>query len=107
MKKDIHPKYFENTKVTCSCGASFEIGSTIPELKVEICSNCHPVYTGKKKFIDTAGRLEKFMAKMEKSKKMQEEASERKKAKKEKVKKQDSQKNEEADLKEETNVSDK
>lgn len=77
MKKDIHPKYYPNTKVTCSCGASFEIGSTIPELKVEICSNCHPIYTGKKKFIDTAGRLEKFMAKMEKSKKMQEEISKR------------------------------
>lgn len=107
MKKEIHPKYFESTKVTCSCGANFEIGSTMPELKVEICSNCHPVYTGKKKFIDTAGRLEKFMAKMEKSKKMQEEASERIKAKEQKSKKEENQETEENDLKEETNVSDK
>lgn len=105
MKKDIHPKYFENTKVTCSCGAAFEIGSTIPELKVEICSNCHPVYTGKKKFIDTAGRLERFMAKMEKSKKMQEEISKREKSK---TTKPDEKTSEAKEIKkEETNVSTK
>lgn len=106
MKKDIHPKYFENTKVTCSCGASFEIGSTIPELKVEICSNCHPIYTGKKKFIDTAGRLEKFMAKMEKSKKMQEELKAKSKKKSDQAKAEDSkpETSETKELKESTNV---
>lgn len=105
MKKEIHPKYFENTKVTCSCGAAFEISSTIPELKVEICSNCHPIYTGKKKFIDTAGRLEKFKMKMDKSKRMQEEISKREKSKAAKVKKEESEETQRKDLTKETNVS--
>ncbi|MFA6492931.1 MAG: 50S ribosomal protein L31 [Patescibacteria group bacterium] len=64
MKKDIHPKYFENTKVTCSCGNSFEVGSTVPEIHVEVCSACHPFYTGTAKFIDTAGRVDKFQEKV-------------------------------------------
>jgi len=59
MKKDIHPQYFETT-VKCGCGNSFVTRSTRPELKVDICSVCHPFYTGKLKFIDTAGRIEKF-----------------------------------------------
>ncbi len=68
MKKDIHPKYFPKTKVTCSCGNSFEVGSTVPEIHVEVCSACHPFYTGTQKFIDTAGRVDKFRAKIEKAK---------------------------------------
>jgi large subunit ribosomal protein L31 len=67
MKKDIHPKYFTNTKVTCSCGNEFEVGSTLESLRVEICPNCHPLYTGKMKMVDTAGRLDKFRERMEKS----------------------------------------
>ncbi len=59
MKKDIHPNYHTIT-ATCACGNSFEIGSILPELKVEICSACHPFFTGKQKLIDTAGRIEKF-----------------------------------------------
>lgn len=59
MKKDIHPKY-KTITATCACGNSFEIGSVLPELKVEICSACHPFFTGKQKLIDTAGRIEKF-----------------------------------------------
>ncbi|MDR2440644.1 MAG: 50S ribosomal protein L31 [Planctomycetaceae bacterium] len=59
MKKDIHPKYVE-TKVTCGCGNQFVTRSTKPELKVDICNVCHPFYTGKLKFVDTAGRIEKF-----------------------------------------------
>lgn len=60
MKKDIHPKYNIKTKATCACGASFLVGSTIPEIKVEICSHCHPFYTGNDKIMDTAGRVERF-----------------------------------------------
>ena len=60
MKKDIHPEYFPKAKVTCSCGNKFELGATVPELRVEICSACHPLYTGKAKFIDTAGRIDSF-----------------------------------------------
>lgn len=60
MKKDIHPKYDLKTKATCACGAVFEVGSTMPEIKMEICSQCHPFYTGNEKIIDTAGRVERF-----------------------------------------------
>jgi large subunit ribosomal protein L31 len=62
MKKDIHPQYFE-TKVHCGCGNEFVTRSTRKELKVDICNVCHPFYTGKLKYIDTAGRIEKFKTK--------------------------------------------
>ncbi|MFA5024344.1 MAG: 50S ribosomal protein L31 [Patescibacteria group bacterium] len=64
MKNDIHPKYYPNCKVTCVCGNAFTTGSTEPELKVELCSACHPFYTGKQKLVDTARRVEKFEAKV-------------------------------------------
>jgi large subunit ribosomal protein L31 len=60
MKKDLHPTYFPQAKVVCSCGNTFTVGATRPELKVEICAKCHPFYTGEEKLIDTAGRVEKF-----------------------------------------------
>lgn len=63
MKPDIHPEYYQ-AKVTCACGNAFTVGSTLPEIKVEICSNCHPFFTGKQKFIDTAGRIDRFKARM-------------------------------------------
>jgi large subunit ribosomal protein L31 len=62
MKADIHPTYFPEAKVTCACGNSFTVGSTRESIQVEICSNCHPFYTGNDKIMDTAGRLEKFKA---------------------------------------------
>jgi len=62
MKKDIHPQYGPAT-VTCSCGNTFQTSSTVPAIKVEICSACHPFFTGKQKIIDTAGRVEKFQKK--------------------------------------------
>lgn len=62
MKKGIHPDYVE-TAVTCGCGNSFTTRSTRPELKVDICNLCHPFYTGKLKYVDTAGRIEKFQSK--------------------------------------------
>jgi large subunit ribosomal protein L31 len=64
MKKDIHPTYYPKAKVTCACGASFTTGSTLPELKVELCSACHPFYTGKQKLVDTARRVEKFKSRV-------------------------------------------
>jgi len=81
MKKDIHPTYYPKAKVRCACGAKFEIGSTKPELSVDICSKCHPFFTGKEKLIDTAGRVEKFKARREKA------AAATKKVKKVRVKK--------------------
>ena len=62
MKDDIHPKYVE-AEVTCGCGHSFKTRSTRPKIVVEICSNCHPFYTGQQKFVDTAGRVERFQQK--------------------------------------------
>ena len=65
MKSDIHPKY-EKTKITCACGNVVEVGSTKTDIRVEICSQCHPFFTGKQKLIDTAGRIERFRKKYEK-----------------------------------------
>jgi large subunit ribosomal protein L31 len=60
MKADIHPTYFPKAKVTCACGNTFTTGSTKETLTVEICSNCHPFYTGNEKTLDAAGRVDKF-----------------------------------------------
>ncbi|HHV56461.1 MAG TPA: 50S ribosomal protein L31 [Firmicutes bacterium] len=62
MKKGIHPEYYK-TVVTCACGATFETGSTKKNLRVEICSHCHPLFTGQQKIIDTGGRVERFTKK--------------------------------------------
>ncbi len=89
MKKDIHPKYNEKIIAKCGCGAEFLVGSTKDEITTEICSNCHPFYTGKSKLVDSAGRVEKFRAaqakakaktKAKKSKKDNEESEEEEKA---------------------------
>lgn len=60
MKSKIHPKWFADAKVTCACGSQFTTGSTLPQINVEVCSHCHPLYTGQQKFLDTAGRVDKF-----------------------------------------------
>jgi len=62
MKEGIHPEYHRTT-VKCACGNEFETGSTIKEINIEICSNCHPFYTGKQKLVDSAGRVERFRKK--------------------------------------------
>lgn len=62
MKKDIHPKYAK-ANVTCACGNKFETRATVGEIKVDICNACHPFYTGKQKFVDTTGRVERFQKK--------------------------------------------
>ena len=64
MKTAIHPTYHTKAKITCACGESFEIGSTVEKTRVELCSKCHPFYTGKQKFVDSARRVEKFKEKM-------------------------------------------
>ncbi len=60
MKKNIHPQYYNNARAQCACGAIFNIGSTKEFMEVEICSQCHPFYTGKEKIVDTLGRVERF-----------------------------------------------
>ncbi len=82
MKSQIHPKWYPEAVVTCACGNTFTVGATYPELSVEICSNCHPYYTGQMKFIDTGGRVEHFRAKQAGAKKKLVSKTERRKAKK-------------------------
>ena len=60
MKAEIHPEYHADAKVTCACGNTFDIGSTQKLLKVELCSKCHPFFTGERRMVDTAGRVERF-----------------------------------------------
>jgi len=66
MKKKIHPKYYPKAKATCACGNTFYVGSTKEYLETEVCSRCHPFYTGKDKIVDTAGRVEKFKQRLAK-----------------------------------------
>ncbi len=66
MKKDIHPKHYLNAKVSCACGEKFTVGSTKEKIDVEICSSCHPFYTGGSKVVDSAGRVERFKTRQSK-----------------------------------------
>lgn len=65
MKADIHPKYYPNARVICSCGATWITGSTVPEIRTDVCSTCHPYYTGEQRIVDTAGQVERFMKRLE------------------------------------------
>lgn len=65
MKASLHPTYYDEAKVVCSCGNTFTVGATVPEIHVELCSNCHPFYTGQQRFVDTASRIDKFRKKIE------------------------------------------
>ena len=66
MKNNIHPKYYPNTQVKCACGNTFTVGSTKELIETEICSKCHPFYSGKEKIVDTMGRVEKFRKRLAK-----------------------------------------
>lgn len=68
MKSGIHPQYFDDAKVACVCGNTFTTGATVPEIRVEICSNCHPFFTGEMKYVDTLGNVEKFQKKQKQAK---------------------------------------
>ena len=64
MKQGIHPQYFDNCQVTCACGNKFTTGSTVEKIDVDVCSKCHPFFTGQQKFVDIKGRIDKFKEKM-------------------------------------------
>jgi len=85
MKADIHPTYYNEAKVVCACGNIFTTGSTKPEIHVEICSKCHPFFTGAAKFVDTEGRVERFQRQAKQAQVSQEQIKTRKEAKKPKV----------------------
>jgi large subunit ribosomal protein L31 len=81
MKKDIHPQYHQKTLVTCACGATLQTGSVFENLQTEICASCHPIYTGKKKTLDTTGRVDRFKKiaqKAEEKRKLDEETKKEK-----------------------------
>lgn len=65
MKKDIHPEYYPEAKVICACGATWTTGATKPELRLDICSNCHPFYTGEQRIVDTEGQVDRFYKRLE------------------------------------------
>ncbi len=65
MKTNIHPKWYPQAKVVCSCGNTFTVGATLPEIHTEICGDCHPFFTGEQRIVDTAGQVERFMRRLE------------------------------------------
>lgn len=85
MKSTIHPQWFSDAKVTCSCGNVFTVGATKAEIHVDICSKCHPFYTGEMKFVDTLGRVERFQQKQVAAAAKAGELAEKKKKKEERV----------------------
>lgn len=85
MQAKIHPKYFDSVEIRCSCGNVTVSGSTREKMKTELCSKCHPFYTGQQKLVDTAGRVDKFEAKRKRSKAIKEETKTRNIAKKKTV----------------------
>lgn len=80
MKANIHPQWHHDAVVTCSCGNSFTTGSTLKTIKVDICSACHPFFTGEMKFVDRQGRVDRFIAKMQLAEQKQASAKKSKKA---------------------------
>mgnify|MGYP001615327053 CR=1 FL=1 len=84
MQTTIHPKWYEEAIVKCACGTTFTIGASIPTIEVEVCSACHPFYTGQAKYVDTAGRVDAFKAKLMGAKKGALSKSQRRQVKKEK-----------------------
>lgn len=77
VKDKIHPKYYPEAKVTCACGNTWTTGATQPELRTDICSKCHPFFTGQQRIVDTGGQVERFTQLFERSRKMQSEAKKR------------------------------
>jgi large subunit ribosomal protein L31 len=81
VKDKIHPKWFPEARVHCACGSTFTTGSTLKEINVEICSACHPLFTGQQKFVDTAGRVDKFNQRVAAANQKKAEADERRRKK--------------------------
>ncbi len=82
MKDKIHPKYYRQAAITCSCGSTFETGSAQKDMEVEVCSSCHPFYTGKQKLVDVAGRVDRFKRRLQESEKAEQSKVDRKKTRK-------------------------
>ena len=74
MKEKIHPKYYPDAKVVCACGSTFTVGSTKPEIRTDVCSACHPFFTGEQRIVDTAGQVDRFIRRLERKTEIQDEA---------------------------------
>lgn len=85
MKQGIHPQYFDTAKIICACGNTFTAGSTMPEIHVDVCSQCHPFFTGEAKYVDTLGMVEKFQKREQKAKELKLEKQKSKKEKEERA----------------------
>ncbi len=81
MKQGVHPQWYPEARVACACGAVFTLGATKPEIKVEICANCHPFYTGEMKFVDALGRVDRFVQKQKQAVELAGKLAEKKKKK--------------------------
>jgi large subunit ribosomal protein L31 len=84
MKAQIHPAWYNDAKITCACGNTFTVGASVPEMRVEVCYNCHPFYTGTMKFVDAAGRVDTFKARLAQASKKVISKTEKRRLKKEK-----------------------
>lgn len=84
MRANIHPKWYDDCKVTCACGNTFTVGASVPQIQVEVCSYCHPFYTGQMKYVDTAGRVDAFLNKRAKAQKKRVSKTEKRRIKKQK-----------------------
>jgi large subunit ribosomal protein L31 len=85
MKKDIHPQYFPNAQVICSCGNTWTTGSTVEVIRTDVCSNCHPFFTGEQRIVDTAGQVDRFMKRLDRYSEHQAEVSKRQQETEEKL----------------------
>ena len=74
MKDKIHPKYYPNAVVRCTCGTTWTTGSTVPELRTDVCSACHPFFTGEQRIVDAEGRVDRFYRRLEQARQLQEES---------------------------------
>ncbi len=92
MKAEIHPVWYSEAKVTCACGNTFTTGSTLESIRVEICSACHPFFTGQQKFVDTLGQVERFQKRTEEAKVKQAKIKEIRSAREAKIREQKSEK---------------
>ena len=81
MKKDLHPEWYPSASVTCACGNTWETGAAVPEIRTDICSNCHPFYTGEQRIVDTEGRVDKFLKRLRQRDRIANEVEEREAAK--------------------------
>jgi large subunit ribosomal protein L31 len=77
MKNDIHPKYYPEATVICACGNTWKTGATVPTIRTDVCSACHPFYTGEQRIVDTAGQVERFMRRLEKKVEIEEQEQEK------------------------------